>query len=457
MPTTPAARDRERPETNPLNPNQRATATTRRAAQIVAEGVPVGPREHPCVCGRPRAVHGGQHATGGVKGTPCRRYRLDPAWDLAYQALDAQHATLGTSLRRAEHERRAQHYRSNPRKPGEWSIGASDAGTCPKKIEYRNKPPEGFVPAWEDTREADAGTMLHEGITARLRLIYPWREYAGKVRIPGLDRDSEFDSYDPITGEVEDYKTAGRWRWDRIGEDGPEETVWDQVMLYGYAVAATGRVVRTVRLSYYHREKGHDETFVRPYDEQQAKAALDRLLGYATNLDLGIPLPKTGTGPTTDALCRRCFARDHCWNIERAAQVNRSPESLTILGEKPDLDAMVWAIEEKVRAARLTSEAKKATEEAKALMVGVEPGRYGDYEGYESRTGGGPDHKAHAEALAEVIRSHYPGEPLPDPDEIPVPEKPKIPYIRWGKVRKATLERERRERAALTVAEDADQ
>lgn len=424
--------------------------TIKRASELVAEGwAAQDPREYPCVCQVPKAVHNGANNTGGVTGEPCRRYRLDPAWDLAYRALDAQTTTLGQALRRANAIIRAQHYRNNPRKPGEWSIGASDAGTCPRAIQYRNAPPEGFEPDWEDKREADAGSMLHEGITMRMRLIYPWWEFAGRVRIPGLDRDSEFDAYDPITGEVIDWKTAGRWKWDRIGEDGPPEDVWDQLMLYALALIAAGYTVHTVRASYYNREKGHDEAFVRDYDDVQAKAALDRLLGYAQALDLGLDLPKTGTGPTNDPLCKRCFARSDCWNIDRAVQIGRSPESLTVLGEDPDVDAMIWAIERKIAAAKMTNEAKKATEEAKTLLDGVEPGRYGDYEGWQTSTGQRDDWKSYAATLVEMIRF---GAPF-DPDEIPVP-KSETSYMRWGKVRKATLEREARERKALAAVED---
>ena len=410
--------------------------TVRRAREII-ETIPYGPRTHPCVCRAGIHEHSGAAHTGGCKRTTCKRYRADAAHELAYKAIDARLMSLGHALRAADDLERAQHYAANPRKPGQWSIGASDTSTCPKKIEYRNAPPEDMIYAPEDKREARMGTIIHSEVTRKMRLLFPWREFAGRVLIPGLDRESEFDSYDPITGEVEDYKTAGDWRWDVLGDEGPDETVWEQVMLYGLALAATGRHVTTIRVSYIKRCNGHDETFVRDYDEVVAKAALDRLLGYATALDLGIELPRTGLGPANDALCRRCFARDHCWSTGAAAAAGRSPESFTILGAEPADESIVWAVAEKVEQGKARLDADKAEKVAKTLLEGVEPGRYGDYEGYPSGGGGGDDPYARVRQLEEYYG--LPDDERPPLEVLVVPQKHKYRYIRWGRVRKATL------------------
>lgn len=420
------------------------------ARKIVAEGLPIGPRMFPCACGQGRHAHAGKNATGGCKTTGCKRYRPNMAWELAYQAVDAQAATLGTSLRRADRLMRQKVLSKRPRSG--WSVRISDTGTCPKAIEYRNKPPADFVAAPEDKRPATAGTMLHEGITARMRLIYPWRQYAGKVTIDGLDGEYEFDSFDPIVAEVIDWKTAGRWKWDQVGEFGPAEDVWEQIALYGLALEDMGYEVRTLRAAYYARENGHDESFVRPYDRKVAEAARDRLIGYATSLDLGIELPRAGTGPNHDGICRGCFARIHCWNMDKAEVLGRSPESVTILGESPDLDDIIWAIEEKVAAAKAETEAKHASSRAKGLLDGIEPGRYGDYVGRPQPipNAGQPDHKADAAHLREIL--DLPDEMRPRADTIPVPLTPQRFYIKWSRVRQATLDKEARDRAGLDKA-----
>lgn len=431
--------------------------TLRRAQQIIAEGLPIGPRMYPCVCRAGKHAHSGAAHTGGHKPTGCKRYRLDGAWDLAYRALEAQATKLGHSIRDADRLERDKHYKVNPRKDGEWSIGASDTSTCPRKIQYRNLPPDDLERAPEDQREARMGTIIHDEVTRRMKALYPWREFGGRILIPGLDRESEFDSYDPVTAELEDYKTAGDWRWDVLGDFGPEESTWGQVMLYAYALVASGRPVRTVKLSYIKRCNGHDETFVRPYDEQAAKAWLDVLLGYATRLDLiwhaiqerrdhaSLDLPKTGTGPSSDEMCRRCFARLHCWNIVRAEELGRSPESLTILGEEPEDESVAWAVSEKVEAAAARLAAQKAEDATKVLLDGVEPGRYGDYEGYWSGGSSQPNWKEWAARLREAVAMSPPEAVAQVVEEFPDPEPRKYRYVRWGRVRKATLEREKRE------------
>lgn len=421
-----------------------AARSVERARQLIADGeIPYGPRTHPCVCRAGIHAHAGASNSGGCKATGCKRYRADHGYELAYKALDAQRTTLGHALRAADDLERAAHYKANPRQPGEWSIGASDTSTCPRKIQYRNAPPEDMVYAPEDKREARMGTIIHTEVTRKMRMLYPWREFAGKVQIPGLDRESEFDSYDPVTGELEDYKTAGDWRWDVLGDEGPTQDVWEQVMLYAMAVIAAGRPVHTVRVSYIKRCNGHDETFVRDYDEVMAKAALDRLLGYATSLDLGLDLPRTGTGPGSDALCRRCFARVHCWNMDTAAALGRSPESVTVLGTDPDDESIAWAVGEKVEAAKVRLDAQKAEDRAKALLDGLPAGRYGDFEGYEKWGGGGEDAKARAAQLEQFY--DLPDGERPPLENLPVPQRRRYQFVQWGRVRKATLEREARE------------
>ena len=432
------------------------------AAKIVAEGVPFGPRTHPCVCGAARAAHSGARGVGKCTETGCRRYRADRVWTLVYEALDADEVSVGESLREYDRRERERHYKANPRGEGEWSIGASDTGTCPRKIEYRNRPPEGFEPAPEDQREARMGTIIHNEVTRWMKALYPWRLFDHPVQIAGLDRKSALDMYDPITGVVTDFKTAGDWRWEKLGEDGPDWETWEQVMLYALALEDEGYTVTRVRLVYVKRCNGHDENFEMEYDRPSAEQARDRLLGYAEKLDRGESLPKTGTGPSTDALCRRCFARFDCWNIERAQQLGRSPENLTILGEQPDDEQFAWAIEQKVTASKARLDAEKAEKEAKALVDGIPAGRYGpdgEWEAWEVPKAGSPLYKASYEQVLEYLR--LPPEMQPDPDDLsPIRGRGYVEH-KVGRVRKATLDAERKRAKAeeqarlLAEAEEA--
>jgi hypothetical protein len=431
------------------------------ARQIINEGIEIGPQPQPCVCGAERYEHGGSNATGKCERTSCRRYRFDPVWVLVYAALAADGVGIGQAIADADEMSRAKHYRANPRKPGQWSIGASDTQTCPRKIQYRNAPPPDLVPASEDSREARIGTMIHNDTTRQLRVLYPWRLFDMKVTIAGLDRESALDMFDPITGVVTDVKTAGDWRWDRLGDDGPDWTTWEQVLLYALALAEMGYLITAVRLAYIKRCNGHDENFEMEWDDEAiaaAEAARDRLIGYAQSLDLGLDLPKTGTGPSTDALCRRCFARNDCWNIPLAEQLGRSPENVTILGTHPEDAEIAHAIALKVERSAARLAAKKVEDEAAALVDGIQPGRYGpngEFEAYTKRTGNTPLYKAAFEQTLDYLE--LPDGMRPTKDVVTVPRTPSGRTVVVGRTRKAVLEAEAREaRKAAKAAAKAD-
>lgn len=449
------------------------------AAAILDEGLPIGPRRSPCVCGGERHEHAGRNRTGSCSRTRCRKYRANIAYDLAYKALDAQAADLWRTLHDAQRREREAHRKLYPKAPGHWSVGPSDTTTCAKAIEFRNRPPHEYeddngvcavvwcreeadhdnhadplVLAPTDDRAAIAGTMLHEQITEKMRVLYPWRKYKMRVRIKGLDREYEIDWYDPITGEVTDVKTVGKARWEML-RDGPDDDMWGQPALYGLAAEDEGLPVRTLKLAIYNRDSGHDETHVRAYDRAFAEKYRDKLLGHVQALDLGIPLPRERSGPSTDVICARyCPFRITCWGMDKAEAVGQSPESYTIVGpgphgQNPEPDpSVVWAIEQKVAASEATSAAKKLTDQSKALLEGIEPGRYGEFEGYLVPTPGGTeDHKADAAQLRQFY--DMPENLRPPLEALPVPQRRKSYYVQWKKARRATLEREARENGVL--------
>lgn len=372
------------------------------ASKIIAEGlVPFGPRLHPCVCGAGQHLHGGKGNTGGCKETECARYRADLAYQLAYNALDAANESIGDIMKAWERQERAARRKANPKLPGQWSIGPSDAGTCRRKIMYREAPPEGYEPMPEDKSAARMGSIIHAETVRRMAALRPWQLFEQDVSLEGLDRPGRFDIYDPVTGIVDDVKTAGRWRWEQVGDHGPEEDTWAQSFLYGLALEDAGNLVTEIRLRYVARDHGHDEVFSRPYDRAFAVAERDKLIATATALDLGQELPRDRSGPSTDALCQRCEARVHCWGLDRAAELGRSGESLVFLGDPVDRQATEWAISQLVERRQVRLDAAKAETEAAALLDGVEPGDYGEYAGYPKRTGGGPAYKQRLEQVQE--------------------------------------------------------
>jgi hypothetical protein len=255
----------------------------------------------------------------------------------------------------------------------------SDVGACRRSVWYRENPPDGFTPdPLLYRRQAGLGSVIHAQAATVRAARYPWRWYETEIVVPGLDKRARIDEYDPILGEVTDLKTVGTRRWEIVGDYGPDDSAWSQVSVYGYALDELGLPVRSLRIIVVNRDTGAEESFTRDYDPGVARAALDDLIELATMLDLGVTLPRDGSGPGTDWRCRACFARSHCWNIPAAQAADRSPESYTILGPDPTAAVIEWAGLQVLDASAARLAAKKAEAAAKALVDGVPDGTYGD-------------------------------------------------------------------------------
>lgn len=411
-----------------------------------------------CLCGTPQDAHRGRTRRGANPDAGCPRYAADPAVAMAVAAVAARERLLLADVR--EDERRTRAARPASQRTG-WSLGPSDTDTCRRKVFYRNLPPEGLERDATDTRKATMGNAAHLlALSARARL-YPWRMHEHVVTIPGLDpRGHRVDEYDPVTGDVVDVKSAGDWAWTRLGTEGVQEAVWGQVALYALGLADAGHPVRTLRVLYIHRESGKEEAFSRPYDADYALATLDRLLATATALDVvaeqgladpGALLPRDRSGPSTDALCRMCDFRSHCWSIPAAEAAGRSPEAYVLTEDDADVEHAL-AVYDAARAAE--KEAKEAKAAALALVTGVEERRYGRYTyGYGAPGRPVPD----VDGFLANVEALWDAPTRPPFAEIPRPQKPgSRGSLAIRAVRAATLEKEARAAAAAVAAEPAD-
>ncbi len=361
---------------------------------------------------------------------------------LARVAQEAQEEPYADAMARWDARRRRSGKTRRARKEGQWGVGPSDIGRCRRQVSYRENPPPDYVPEPEDRSVMVFGTMVHEGMTMLYRSLYPWRRTKFKVMIPGFDRPGEIDSYDPIAGggEVEDWKTGGRWAAGRVGEDGPFPDDVDQAMIYAFGLRAAGEKVEWVRVTYIFRDPVSFESFRFPYDEERAYEAADRLHSVIDMLDAGNDLPRDGLGPSTDGRCRRCPAVRHCWPDDPAGL--RSPEGYLLAR---DDDGITAAAGEYV-ATRYDREVEARHKFARALLEGVEPGVYNEEWTISwSRPKAPdpvPDWQLRAELLSEHLRRVSDGleEPL-SPDLLPSPMKQlpaKAPSISVKPVRAAT-------------------
>jgi hypothetical protein len=437
-----------------------------------------------CHCGAPRSAHAGRKHLGhcrehavvlsvdpvpdgstsvGVRILPCpdgcRRFWPARGERLRLRALAAFEEDLMVPIAEADKARPRSRKTEEARAAGQFGVGPSDIGSCRKRIEYRERPPEDFEPIDVDHASAYEGTLLHDGITRARRMRYPWRRFGVVIHVPGLDRPGEGDEVDPILGVVVDYKTAGSWKWDNVGDYGPPESEWDQVFTYGLGLENDGQPVEWCELHYYNREHFRNpERFRRPYSRARALAAVQRLHAILDDLEAGRELPRDESGPSTSSICRNwCEAVLHCWNVKEAELNRRSPESWMHVHNDADVEE---AIRRYLQAHdTLVSPGNDEKERQKVLLDGIEYGRYGDFTWQES---GGKeswvdDRIARAEQLeAEMHTARQEGRPPTDPDVLPVPQRKKVTPIqrRPGRVRKAILEKEAREAAKAAAAEE---
>jgi hypothetical protein len=404
-----------------------------------------GPYPAPCVCGAPRWEHGGE-----LRSEDCPRssgrYTEDPAYSMAVRAVEGYRASFASIVRRHFDDNAGR--REVDRAAGQWAIGLSDTTSCPRAIQYRERPPDDYVPLETNKDAAMLGEILHRGAMEAMRSLYPWRIFEQPVTIPGLDRESHFDIYDPVTCVIDDIKTAGNWVWEYIGKDGPAEETWEQVMGYAYAWTLAGHPVHEVRLIYVNRGEGRDEhdrrragkdeIFVRTYDEKMARRAIARLLSYASVLDAGGDLPRTRMGPSTDPICRDwCPAVRHCWNLPEAEKRGYSPENYTVLiAERTMTVGEAAARYDEARTKE--AEAKRGKSELAAILRDVPSGTYEDIKIGSSPNGGLVDYKARTRILERWAQTP---EPLREPySSLETPRTPKGRSLQVSRVRKAERE-----------------
>lgn len=436
-----------------------------------------------CVCGGRRIDHGGRTGLGLCHGhsrpvanvatllgpvdpgpgrlvtdcpAGCSHFRWDPDDRRTRRAIAAAGEGPEVALRAyGAHRNRARARAKTAAGPG-WSVGPSDLSGCLKAVEFRERPPEGHQPIPLPKDAADIGTMLHEEYTRARRRRYPWRRFKVPVLVPGLDRPGEADEIDEVIGRVTDYKSAGDWKWEQVGQDGPPEAEWKQVATYAFGLAEAGTLdPHDLEIIYINRENGRVERFLRPYSRSYALVAVGELTSILDALDAGRPLPRVRAGdellgPTVNALCaRHCEHVRTCWDLDNVP-ADRNPEGWLLA--RDDADGAITATLQVYDTNRgVAKDAAKQKDYARVLLEGVDAGRYGDL---TVKWPGGnlsdpkPDHDARRAQLEQAMRlAHDTGEPPPLPEDLPYPERQtrSAVSIRVARVRAADLEREREE------------
>ena len=382
----------------------------------------------------------------------CERFKYADGERIKERAWAAADEDPNDMMRAVDDNRHRSKKTARARAEGKWGVGPSDHSSCHKAIEFRERPPEGHVPIPVDKSAAYVGILVHDAYTAIRRKRYPWREFGLTVDVPGLDVPGECDEFDPVIGRVTDYKTAGSWKWDKVGDDGPPESDWDQANDYALGLVAAGHTVNELELLYISRDKGLQERFVRPYVEARALAGVGELHAIIEALDAGQPLPRIRAGdellgPTNNALCARyCPHVVTCWDLDEVPK-ERSPEGWLLARDDED-GAITNAVGLYAESRSTKTAGDKAQKYARTLLEGVPEGRYGDLT--LRWTGGNlsdpkPDPKGRMEVLETEITEAVAADRAPRPvTDLPYPEirTRSAVSIDVRKVRKATLDKE---------------
>lgn len=439
-----------------------------RVTEILTATSPViGPFADPCHCGAPRWEHAGRNRSGRhapTNGTPpngCKRWSEDRIEALAWRAANADGRKMLPDFKRWDRSINP----GQPVTPGQLRVRPSDGDTCKRQVWYRNFPPEDYRPLPTDDRAATMGTLAHKGLLEAWAALYPWRLIEHEVTIPGLDRNGRLDSFDPLTGVLDDVKTAGTWKWDLIGDDGPTVGTWNQAAIYALALSRAGHKVRLIRLRYIHREKGYEEIFEQPYTDMMGRAALRDLTALASVLDsyrqavddgdteLAEELIPEREGRSHNAFpCSFCPARGHCWSIDRATALGRSPESFTILGPTPADDAIAATLAEYDVARKAETAGKNDKAAAKALLDGIDHGTYGEWVYGATST-----NRKDTAAYVRLLQENYELPPAVRPalGDIPHPET-RSESIAVKRVRAAKREAKAKAAAPTSTASGTD-
>jgi hypothetical protein len=121
-------------------------------------------------------------------------------------------------------------------------------------------------------------------------------------QIGGVDITGHADLFDLHTGTVHDWKIVGATTLTKA-RIGPSATYRIQAHLYGLGFTRRGLRVNRVQINYLPRNSVHLGTAVawsEPYDEQVARAALERANGFAIALDaLGLDATLAALPPHT--------------------------------------------------------------------------------------------------------------------------------------------------------------
>lgn len=279
-----------------------------------------------------------------------------------------------------------------------YALTMSGLGGCTRKAAYQlAKTPPSEEMVFGEMREANIGTMMHEGLLPHMAVILGGREEIPVTMTSGeLTLKGRTDLYSERLKTCADLKTVGVYKFGMLS-DTANRAHRLQVSGYALGLLQAKFEVEWVAWIYLDRSSGAEHIVVEPFSEELIQLVHDRcaeLLLFAQEPESA---PRDERGPGLSIICDSCPWLRECWGPDAAPGEIGAQR---ILARDHDGVARALALYDEARARE--KEAGSDKEFAKAMFSGYEPGNYGDWTFTWSRAGEGNDTEAALALLAQA-------------------------------------------------------
>lgn len=278
------------------------------------------------------------------------------------------------------------------------ALTMSGLGGCTRQAAYRlarTPPSEEMV--FGQMREANIGTMIHEGLLPHLApLLGGTDEIAVTLHVDDLTISGRTDLYSERHRLVGDLKTVGPHKMAVIG-DTPIPAHRVQVAGYALAVAQSGKPVKWIAWIYMDRASGDPHVIVEEFGDEVVDLVQTRCRELMAYGDAPDTAPRDERGPGLSIVCDQCPWLRQCWG-EDAVAGQVGAQRVLVHDDAGVAEAIRMYIEARARE-------KKASEDkefAKAMFADFHPGEYGDFQFYWSSPRETTDKDAALRLLADA-------------------------------------------------------
>lgn len=280
-----------------------------------------------------------------------------------------------------------------------YALTMSGLGGCTRQAAYRvaRTPPSQEL-VFRQMREANIGTMIHEGLLPHMALLLGGRdEVPVELTVGALTIKGRTDLYSERLKTVADLKTVGQFKFAALGGGDVNRSHRLQVSGYAYAIVQQGDKVEWIAWVYVDRSSGAEHVVVEPFTDELIALVEQRCADLELYGRDPEAAPRDERGPGLSYVCDSCPWLKTCWGDDAEAGTVGAQR---ILAQDHGGVERALALYDAARARE--KEAISEKEFAKAMFASYEPGNYGTYSFAWSSTGDSPDKDAAVELLASA-------------------------------------------------------